>query len=227
MASVCIVVTGRPVPSAQRARGGFAEMVRRAASDAWRGEWLDFDATSEQPLPEARALVITGSPASVTERAGWMLRREAELARAVAAGMPILGICFGHQLLAQALGGRVEKNPRGREIGTVRFEPTTNDPLLASTQRVNMSHVDAVVELPPGARVLGTTSLDPFAALRFGEQAWGVQFHPEFDAEIVRCYVRERRQLIQAEGLEPAALEAGATDTPEGAAVLQRFLSRL
>jgi len=60
--------------------------------------------------------------------------------------------------------------------------------------------------------------------LRFGERVWGVQFHPEFDAEIVRCYLRERRAPILAEGLDPDALAAAARDTPDAAAVLGRFL---
>lgn len=222
-----MLVTGRPVPSAERLRGGFAEMVRRAAGDAWPGPWRDVDAESDEPLPaEAAAVVITGSPASVTERSAWMLRREAELRRQVASGAAVLGICFGHQLLSQALGGRVEKNPRGREIGTVTLSPVDDDLLLGGVLTVNMSHVDAVVAPPEGATLLATSAGDPSAALRFSERAYGVQFHPEFDAEIVRCYVRERRGAIEREGLDPSAIEAAARDTPAGRDVLRRFLRR-
>jgi GMP synthase (glutamine-hydrolysing) len=225
MSAVCILVTGRPVPSAERLRGGFADMVRSATGGAWSGAWIDLDATDDRPIPEhVEALVITGSPASVTERAPWMLRREAELAALVARDVPVLGVCFGHQLLAQALGGRVAKNPRGREIGTVALSAHVQNPLFEGAIDVNSSHVDAVIEPPPGAEIVASTERDPMSVLRFRRRAFGVQFHPEFDAEIVRCYLRERREPILSEGLDPDALEAQARDTPGGAAVLARFL---
>jgi GMP synthase (glutamine-hydrolysing) len=228
MAVVCILVTGRPVASAQALRGSFADMIRRASGDAWRGDWRDLDATSSEPIPDdAVAVVITGSSSSVTERADWMLARESELRRLASAGRALLGICFGHQLLAQALGGRVEKNPCGREIGTVSLQLARPDPLLGAAQLVNMSHVDAVVELPPRAEVLASTERDPNSVVRFGRSLYGVQFHPEFDGETMRCYLRERRGVIEREGLDADALEAEARDTPEGAAVLRRFFDRL
>jgi GMP synthase (glutamine-hydrolysing) len=200
-------------------------MVRRAAGDAAERPWLEIDASGERAIPEdASALVITGSPASVTERAPWMLRRESELAALVRAGLPVLGICFGHQLLAQALGGRVEKNPRGREIGTVSLRSLAPSPLFDGGMNVNSSHVDAVVEPPPGAEVLAETERDPLSALRFAEAAFGVQFHPEFDAEIVRCYLTERSELVRSEGQDPEALASAARDTPAAAAVIARFL---
>jgi GMP synthase (glutamine-hydrolysing) len=228
MAVVCILVTGRPVASAQALRGSFADMIRAASGDAWAGDWQDLDATSSEPLSEhVAAVVITGSSASVTERADWMLAREAELRRLAAAGKPVLGICFGHQLLAQALGGLVERNPFGREIGTVSLESPLPDPVLGDARLVNMSHVDAVVALPPGAEVLARTERDPNSVVRFGSSLYGVQFHPEFDREIVSCYLRERRAVIEQEGLDADALAAGARDTPEGAAVVRRFLQRV
>jgi GMP synthase (glutamine-hydrolysing) len=224
---ICILVTGEPVPSARRLRGSFADMIRCAAAGAWDGEWWDLDATGSEPLAgrQIAGVIITGSPASVTERAPWMLRREAELAALVRGGVPVLGLCFGHQMLAQALGGRVEKNPLGREIGTVNLSWAA-DPLLGTEGEglVNMSHVDAVVQVPPGAEVLARTERDRCAAIRFAPSAFGVQFHPEFDAEIVGCYLHERRDRIAAEGQDPVALAQAARDTPAATAVLRRFL---
>ncbi len=147
----------------------------------------------------------------------------------VDAGTPTLGICYGHQLLAAALGGEVGKNPQGREIGTIllRLEPNaTHDPLLAgfpAVLKVQATHVESVLTLPVGARVLGKSELDPYAAIAFGERAWGVQFHPEFDADVIREYIRARRQPILAEGLEPDALVAAAVNSPYGTALLRRF----
>lgn len=233
MLPVAVLVTGTPVPATLETRGPFGQLIREAAHGAWPGEWRDLDCEADEDLPPTRcfsALVITGSPASVTTRDRWMLRAEAYLRRAVAGGTPVLGICFGHQLLAQALGGDVQRNPRGREMGSVALELTADDPLLDVPERpicVNMSHVDSVVRTPPGARVLASTALEPHAALRFAERAWSVQFHPEFDAYVMRQYIEARRDIIAGEGLDPDSMLSASDDAPFGAAVLRRFLGMI
>jgi GMP synthase (glutamine-hydrolysing) len=224
---IAIVVTGEPIAAAKERHGGFAQLIARAASDN-RFRFVSLDA--REPLPdlgEFAAVLITGSAASVTERAGWMLAAERRLVEAVDAGAAVLGICFGHQLLGQALGGRVDKNPRGREIGTVTFEPVEPDPLFDGAPPpfiANMTHVDSVVELPPGARVIARTERDPYAALRFGKRAWGVQFHPEIDRQVMSDYVEGRSHLIESEGLDLAAIRAGIAEAEAGRDVLRRFL---
>ncbi|MCB9578093.1 MAG: glutamine amidotransferase [Polyangiaceae bacterium] len=225
-----ILVTGVPVPLAQERRGSFVDMIRAALADGGPRPIVAFQADADDALPAAAdlgALLITGSAASVTERAPWMLRGEAWLAGVVAAGLPVFGLCFGHQMLAQALGGRVTANPRGREIGTVTIRRVADDELLSdSTFDANMTHVDSVVELPPGARRIGESDLDPNAAIRFGPRVWGVQFHPEFDATTLRAYVRQRADVLQREGFAPEALEAAASDAPRSRALLARFVAR-
>lgn len=226
MRPLCILVTGEPVAPVLVSRGGFADLIRQGSRE-FPGGFLVVDAREQRlpPLRELAGVVVTGSAASVTERTRWMLEAGEDLARAVAEGTPVLGICFGHQLLGEALGGRVERNPRGREMGTVTAEVLGPDPLL-SEQRpftVNTTHVDSVVELPPGARVLMRTEREPHAALRFGERAWGVQFHPEFDAVVMRGYIGARAELLAAEGADPARLHDAAHDANPGAEVLARF----
>jgi GMP synthase (glutamine-hydrolysing) len=223
---LCILVTGEPVAEVAASRGGFADLIQRGARE-YSGGFRILDVRREEPPPaaEVAGILVTGSAASVTERAAWMLSTERYLAGVVAKGAHVLGICFGHQLLGQALGGRVERNPRGREIGTVAADVLGVDPLLSERRpfTVNTTHVDSVTELPPGARVLARTELDPHAVLRFGERAWGVQFHPEFDAGVMRGYITARADLVAAEGGDPARLHDEAHDAEPGAEVLARF----
>jgi GMP synthase (glutamine-hydrolysing) len=231
-----VLRAGDAVPEVAARRGEFLALIRAGVGDAWTGPWREVDLRDEAaPLPEpgdAAGFIVTGSASSVTERASWMLRAEAWLRVAVGASAPVLGICFGHQLLGQALGGRVAKNPRGREIGTTRMRLhaiAQADPLFEGAGEhmlVNMTHVDTVAELPPGATVLAATGVEPHAAFRVGS-AWGVQFHPEVDGDVMRGYLVARRAIIEAEGLPHASLLSEAGDAPEAMRVMQRFAARL
>jgi GMP synthase (glutamine-hydrolysing) len=156
-----------------------------------------------------------------------MLRAEALLRDIVAARIPFLGICFGHQMLAQALGGDVQRNPFGREIGTVRLTRVADDPVLFTglprTFDVHETHVDAVVKLPPGAQVLARTDRDPAAVFRAGALVRGVQFHPEFDADVIRGYLAARAHILRGEGLDPEALLAAVHDGTRAHDLLRNF----
>jgi GMP synthase (glutamine-hydrolysing) len=221
-----VLVTGDPVPNVERSRGSFSALIRETLGDAWAGEVVVVDARRGE-LPsksETQALVITGSPESVASRLPWMLEAESAVAELVRDGVPTLGICFGHQLLGQALGGLVEANPRGREIGTVELELVGDDALFVGVTtpfRANMSHRDSVTRLPPGALVLGKSRLEPNAVVRFAPRAWGVQFHPEFDGDVMRGYIAARRPALAVEGIDPDALPA--EDAPQAAEVLRSF----
>lgn len=227
MPQAAIVVTGEPVEAVRQRRGGFATLIRQALGLA-AGDVVELDAREPlPPLVDYSAVILSGSPASVVDRAPWTVAAEARVAEAVACGVFVLGICFGHQLLGQALGGAVTRNPRGREIGTVAVDVVERDPLLEGAPArflAHMTHVDSVTQLPPGATVLARTALDPHAVVRFGERAWGVQFHPEMDAEILGAYVEARRAAIRDEGLEVEAIRGALAETPEARGILARFL---
>jgi GMP synthase (glutamine-hydrolysing) len=233
-AVVGIIVAGQTLPEIAARRGDFERFIRTRAGNAWGGRWAVYDVRGGAPLPgprDADAFIMTGSSSSVTERAHpseqWMLRAEELLTKIVAAQVPFLGICFGHQMLAQALGGEVTKNPNGREIGTVRLTRTMDDPLFAGLPRafdVHATHVDSVTRLPPGAEVLATTALDPVAAFRVGHRVRAVQFHPELDADVMRGYLTARAERVREEGGDPEALLAGVHDGTRGHDVLRNFL---
>jgi GMP synthase (glutamine-hydrolysing) len=228
--TLLILVAGDAIPEVAAVHGEFGQWIERAGSAAWSGDWALHDLRSAEPLPDCRSvagIIITGSISSVTERADWMLRAEGYIRDIVAARVPLFGICFGHQLMAQALGGDVRRNPRGREIGTVQLTRVGEDPLfvdLPEMLSVNATHVDSVVVLPPSARVVARTALEENAVIDFGPAARGVQFHPEIDGAVMRGYVEIRRPLLENEGLDADAIHARAVDTPEGRALLENFI---
>jgi GMP synthase (glutamine-hydrolysing) len=228
--SILVLRAGDAVPQVAEVHGEFCAWITRAAGDAWLGKWVEHDLRSADPFPDCQsvsAIIITGSISSVTERAPWMLRAEAYIRDVIRVETPLLGICFGHQLMAQALGGEVQKNPRGREIGTVDVTRFVDDPLfdgLPPQVRVNATHVDTVVSLPPGATVIAGTSLEAHAALAFGRVARGVQFHPEIDEGVMRGYIEVRRPCLIDEGLDAEAILRDAAETPQARELLRNFI---
>jgi GMP synthase (glutamine-hydrolysing) len=225
-----VLRAGDAVPQVAQVHGEFFAWITRAAAEAWPGKWEEHDLRSDDSIPDCEsvaAIIITGSICSVTERAPWMLRAEAYIRDVIRAETPLLGICFGHQLMAQALGGDVQKNPRGREIGTVDVTRHAEDPLfdgLPQLLKANTTHVDTVVSLPPGAAVIASTALEAHAALAFGPAARGVQFHPEIDEGVMRGYIEVRRPCLVDEGLDADGIYRQASDTPHARELLHNFI---
>ncbi len=231
MKPLLIVKTGEPSPFVAERLGTFEEWILRGMGLHARDAMVATVFRNEElPAPESIAgAVITGSAAMVPDLHPWSERTAAWLRRAVASQTPVLGICYGHQLLAHAFGGRVGDNPNGREIGTVqvRLLPSAlTDPLFAGspvTLIVQATHLQSVLELPPNSIPLGESGRDPHHAFRVGTQAWGVQFHPEFDARIMRTYLDERHEILTREGLDPDSLSAHLADPGHGTAILRAF----
>jgi GMP synthase (glutamine-hydrolysing) len=233
---VAIVKCGSTEPSVRERRGDFEDWIQvgmgLAAAAAARVVSVAKPIPPTDPLPHPGTLagvVVTGSSAMVSQREDWSERTAGWLIEVLEAGTPLLGICYGHQLLAHALGGRVAPSPRGREIGTitVKLGPAARaDALLGALPEqltVQATHVESVLELPPAARLLGASDADPHHVIAVGECAWGVQFHPEFDADVMRGYLLARADVLAAEGLDSQALLARVRPSPDGTALLRRF----
>lgn len=228
-----IVKTGSAFAEARERFGDFDDwFVRGLGPD--RFDYRTVTVSDNEALPPLDTLddfagvVVTGSPAMVSHRLDWSERTAEWLARVVEGDrLPLLGVCYGHQLVAHALGGRVGPNPNGRRMGTRRLQvESEGDELLGflgPDSRVHVTHLEVVLDPPPSARVLGATEGDPNHALHFGGRSWGVQFHPEFDARIMRCYVEARSELLDGEGFDSVAILKAVQPAEAGKRLLQRF----
>lgn len=224
-----VLETGEPVHGLRR-HGGFAHWIRVAAGLA-RDEVVALD-VREHPLPAHEGYagaLVTGSAAMVSDRHGWSERAAGWLREAAHTGMPLLGICYGHQLLAHALGGEVGDNPAGREMGTVEVTlhpEAADDPLFAPLPgrfAAQASHLQTVLRPPAQAVVLARSEIDDCQAFRWGGSAWGVQFHPEFATAHMHGYVRARREALRAEGHSPDRISRNISAAPHARSVLRRF----
>ena len=231
MPHVLLLKVGRTFPEIARERGDYDRWFQQGLglADAELEVAHVCDGASLPARYDYDAVVVTGSWAMVTDREPWSERTAVYLRESVERGLPVLGVCYGHQLLAHAYGGLVGYNPRGRHAGTAEValtEAAAHDALFAGFESpliLQVSHAQAVIELPAEARLLATCAGDPHHAFRIGERAWGLQFHPEFDAAISRAYIAQRSATIAAEGLDPEALIGGVRDTGHGIALLRRF----
>ena len=187
----------------------------------------------EQALPPPRMLaaaVITGSGAMVSERLPWSERTAGWIRDAMDVGLPLFGVCYGHQLMAHALGGRVDYHPQGREIGTqtITLLPgAAQDPLLQRLRdgfAAHTTHEQSVLEPPRGAQVLARSAHDAHQILRYGAAAISTQFHPEFSVAAMQAYIRRRADLLTTEGFDVPALLAAARPTPQARRLLRAFV---
>ena len=192
--------------------------------DACRGELpaapRDFD-----------AYVCTGSRHSAYDDQPWIDELSRFVVDVAEAGVPFVGICFGHQLLARALGGEVRRAETGWGVGPhdtaiEQVEPWMEPP--RAHPRLQYMHQDQVVRVPDGATVLGSADHCPVAVLRAGERMLGIQAHPEFPAAYVEALMSTRVDRIEAGTLDAArrALADPSTDDDAVAAWVTAFLRR-
>lgn len=243
---ILILRGGHTVPEVLRDHGDYD----RWFTDQMEGLGCRFSVTH---LPDGKlpkldgydGILVTGSVSSVLEPADWMGPLGELIVRTSAQGPPTLAVCFGAQMAAAALGGRVERNPLGWEIGTIGIDLTAEgleDPLfsgLSARIEVQAVHEDNVAALPPGATLLAGSVKAPMQAFSAGPRLRAVQFHPEASTEIIRQLINLRRGRLEEDALahgaldRPAArdtvsrIEEGVRDTPDGRRVLANWVRHL
>ena len=185
------------------------------------------------PAPDAsRVAVITGSWAMVTDRLPWSEAAAEWIRQAMAMGMSLFGVCYGHQLMSHALGGEVEWHPKGREVGSqaIHLHPSaSNDMLLSTLPRefpAHLTHMQTVSRLPEGALALASSAHDQHQIVRYGPNAMSTQFHPEFTPAIAADMIRQRNAVLTEEGFDPQALLEGLLPAPETTELLRRFVTQ-
>lgn len=229
---ILIMKTGSTLPSLLAKNEDFEDwFINGSGQEASKFTVCSIHLQEQLPaLREISAIIITGSPAYLTDLEPWNETGADYIRMAHASDIPMLGVCYGHQLIAWAFGGKVGFHPQGREIGTVAIRKTADsdsDRLFRQLPRefcAQASHLQSVIDLPVEAVLLAANDFDPNHAFRLGKSTWSVQFHPEFTAAVTAAYIEERSVQIRSEGLDPEALQQNLQATPESAGLLKQFV---
>lgn len=226
---IAILETGAPPGDLAARFGDYPEMFRRLLlQDGDRAETFDV-AAGRLPTDSGAfdACLVTGSSAGVYEPLPWIDPLKAFL-KAASGRTALVGVCFGHQVMAEAFGGRVIQSPKGWGVGLHRYAAAGEGWLEGlDTLAVAASHQDQVVELPEGARVVAGSDFTPFGALHYPERrAISIQLHPEFTPDYARALIEARRGNRYTDEQADAALAsyAAANDRLEVGRRLRRFI---
>ncbi len=199
-----ILKTGRPPRPAIPTFGTYPQMFQRLLGpDAY--DYQVF-AADEGELPDGPtacdAWLITGGASGAYDPDPW-IGATLDFLRAARGQAALVGVCLGHQLMAQAFGGQVIKSPKGWGIGENEYRVLKHEPWMdpaAPTIRLPASHQDQVVEKPPGAEVWAASDFTPYAGLVWpGERAISMQPHPEFDPAYAAALIENRRGKVYAD----------------------------
>lgn len=225
-----VLETGASPRALQSAFGRYPAMFERLMA-APGDQWVTYDvrkAAFPQAVDECAAWVVTGSAAGVYDQAPW-ISPTMDFLRQAKGRAALIGICFGHQMMAQAFGGEAVKSPKGWGIGLHRYQVASRRPWMDDTATIAApaSHQDQVVRAPPGAMVLAANHFTPFGMLAYDDQrAVSLQLHPEFEPDFAAALIEARGATRYGEGPARAAT-ASLTAASDGRRVgrwLRTFL---
>lgn len=207
---IAILETGYPPAPLAEQFGDYPSMFGRLLGPGFEIERFDVQAGQLPAQPNGHgAYLITGSPAGVYDPLPWIAPLM-EFIRSVD-GAKMVGVCFGHQVMAEALGGHVEKSERGWGAGLHRYSVVRSEPWIdtAGTIAIPASHQDQVVVQPPNTDVVAASDFTPFAALAWTDRpAISFQFHPEFSPAFAKALIEKRYDSVPNPDAAIASLDA-------------------
>ena len=222
---LAILETGRPPGRLAEEFGDYPMMFQKLLGFGFETESYDAQAGELPSDPgEHHAYLITGSPAGVYDPLPWIeplqqFIRDAKDSRMV-------GVCFGHQVMAEALGGHVEKSDKGWGAGLHRYDVVRHEPWMdaAAAIAAPASHQDQVVIQPPNTQIVARSDFTPFAALAWTDRpAISFQFHPEFSPAFAKALIEKRYDIVPDPDGAIASLDS-PNDNARVAGWIRRFL---
>ena len=209
MVRIGLMMVGHVDPKSQHVAGDYPELfdaiLKPFGVDLVRYD-LD-EGRFPDDVHECDGWLCSPSRMSTYDPVPWLADVEELLRRIVQAEVPYVGICFGHQLLAQAMGGLVEKSAGGWGVGVRDYHVVSKRPWMdPSLDRFSLigSHQDQVTRLPEGAELLFGSEYCPLGGFTVGERAWTLQVHPEFVPDLADHLLAGRIELIGAERVATA-----------------------
>lgn len=213
-----ILETGRPPEELKTAYGSYVDMLKRLLGEADSRFEFKVYAVLDEELPlspqECEAWLVTGSRHGVYENLPWMLKLQDFIRAVWQAERPMIGICFGHQVIAAALGGRVEKSTKGWGVGLQEYIVKQPQDWMGEQQSftLNAMHQDQVVELPASAEVFASSEFCEYAGLIYGGRILSFQGHPEFSSEFEEELLKLRRGSV----IPPLIADQALSDLEQG-----------
>ncbi len=201
-----ILQTGQAPEPLRTASGDYPRMFERllAGHGFTFASWLVEEMAFPASVHDADGWLITGSRHGVYEDHPFIAPLEQFVRDALGVGLPVVGICFGHQIMAQALGGQVGKFAGGWAVGAQEYD------FEGARLTLNAWHQDQVITPPEGAEILARNAFCAYAALGYGEHGYSVQAHPEFDDQFIAGLIETRgRALVPAAQLAEAEARQG------------------
>ncbi|AXX97129.1 type 1 glutamine amidotransferase [Profundibacter amoris] len=205
-----LLICGHALAQVAEKHGDYAEWFKRLLGDY--GFTFDTYYVVDMEFPkdvhDADGWLLSGSPHGAYEDHPFIPPLEDFVRKAYAEHIPMVGICFGHQLIAQALGGKVEKFDKGWAVGRHEYKFEGHGDIA-----LNAWHQDQVMQVPKDAKVIASSDFCKYAGLVYGDRAYTIQPHPEFSNPVISEYITLRRNPeIYDDDMMLQALEYARTD---------------